>query len=209
MLLMSRWLKPFVVSAALLGVCLPVPSFAKGRAIEKTWIDDDGFHHISVHVGPSPEARALARKETVTPHASNTRKRVKVRDTDAFDHVIENAARKHNIPAALVRAVIVAESNFDPGAVSHVGAQGLMQLMPRTARDMFVEDPHDPAQNIHGGTRYLRFLSNMFDGDFIKVVAAYNAGPTAVRRHKGIPPYAETQDYVRKVTRLYKIYAGK
>lgn len=205
---MIRWLQPFVASVILAGVCLPATSLAKTRAVEKRWIDDDGFHHISVQVGPSPEARALARKESVTPHSSKQKKREKVRDTDAFDHVIENAARKHNIPAALVRAVIVAESNFDPAAVSHAGAQGLMQLMPRTALEMFVDDPHDPAQNIHGGTRYLRFLSNMFDGDFIKVVAAYNAGPTAVRRYKGIPPYAETQDYVRKVTRLYKIYTG-
>lgn len=209
MYLMTRWLRRFIVAAVVLGALVPAAAQAKARVVERTWVDEDGFHHISVRVGPSQEARAKARTETITPHASSQRKRVKVRDTDIFDHVIESAAKQHNIPAALVRAVIVAESNFDPAAVSHAGAQGLMQLMPRTALEMFVEDPHDPEQNIHGGTRYLRFLSNMFDGDFIKVVAAYNAGPTAVRRHKGIPPYAETQDYVRKVTRLYKIYAAK
>jgi soluble lytic murein transglycosylase-like protein len=99
------------------------------------------------------------------------------------------------------------ESNFDPAAVSGKGATGLMQLMPGTARDMYVLDVYDPGQNIEGGARYLRHLHDQFDNDLVKVLAAYNAGPAAVRRSGGgVPPIRETQDYVRKVLTLYDSY---
>lgn len=189
-------------------VAAAAPAFARAP-VERRWVDEDGVVHISVQAGPTPAARAQARKLEITPHAARTSARVKVHETDAFDHIIEEAAAKYAIPPSLVRAVIVAESNFDPSAVSRVGARGLMQLMPATAADMFVDDMHDPVQNIHGGTRYLRFLANMFDGDFIKVVAAYNAGPEAVKRHKGTPPFNETQTYVQRVVRLYKTYSAR
>lgn len=186
---------------------LPCVALASGRAVEKRWVDEEGVTHISVSIGPSPEARARARSQQVASQSS--RKSTRVNETSRWDETIETAARKYAIPSALVRAVIVAESNFDPNAVSRVGARGLMQLMPRTAKEMYVDDPHDPEQNIHGGTRYLRELANMFDGDFVKVIAAYNAGPGAVRRNKGIPPYRETQDYVQRVVKFYKIYSGR
>ena len=107
----------------------------------------------------------------------------------------------------LLKAVMAAESNFDPGAVSHKGATGLMQLMPETARDMYVYDIFDPAQNIEGGARYLRQLLDQFAGDMKLVLAAYNAGPERVRRSGGaVPAIPETQAYVRKVLGLYEAY---
>jgi soluble lytic murein transglycosylase-like protein len=106
------------------------------------------------------------------------------------------------VEVALVRAVIQTESQFDPHAVSSVGAQGLMQLMPATARRFGVTDAFDPRQNIFGGTRYLRVLLDMFQGDVVLATAAYNAGEGAVSRYGGVPPYRETQGYVRKIQAL-------
>jgi Transglycosylase SLT domain len=114
------------------------------------------------------------------------------------------AARRHGLDPELVLAVIAVESGFRPDAVSPKGAQGLMQLMPATARSLDVADPMDPAANVDGGTRYLGSLVSRYDGDLDKALAAYNAGPGAVDRHKGIPPYRETQGYVKKVKRKYK-----
>jgi len=120
---------------------------------------------------------------------------------------VKTAAKRYRIPVALVRAIMHAESNFDSHAVSSRGASGLMQLMPDTAQAMYVKDIFDVRDNIEGGTRYLRFLANRFQGDMVKMVAAYNAGPDALKRFGGkIPPYDETQAYVRKVIQLYFQY---
>jgi soluble lytic murein transglycosylase-like protein len=120
---------------------------------------------------------------------------------------MEEAARKYNIPLALVRAVAHAESNFDPHALSRKGASGLMQLMPGTASDMYVRDIFDARQNIFGGVRYLRVLANEFDGQMETIVAAYNAGPDAVRKYGNqVPPFEETRAYVQKVLALYFQY---
>lgn len=115
---------------------------------------------------------------------------------------IEKAAATYRLPAKLIRSVIQCESNFDAQARSHAGAQGLMQLMPATARDLGVTDPFDIGQNIDGGARYLRQMLDRFDGDVALALAAYNAGPGTVSRYGGIPPYRETQAYVRKVLHL-------
>ncbi len=123
-----------------------------------------------------------------------------------FDEIITAAAIRYKMPPNLVRAVMHAESAFDPTAVSVVGASGLMQLMPATAREMYVKDIFDVKENIEGGVRYLRVLANEFDGDMVKMVAAYNAGPEAVKKYGGVPPYAETQAYVKKVVALYFQY---
>jgi hypothetical protein len=119
-----------------------------------------------------------------------------------FDADISAAASQHGVSVDLVRAVIQVESDYDHLAVSSKGAQGLMQLMPDTGRRMGVSNAFDPRQNIFGGVRYLRMLLDMFQGDVRLASAAYNAGPTAVVRHGGVPPYRETRTYVQKIQAL-------
>jgi soluble lytic murein transglycosylase-like protein len=123
-----------------------------------------------------------------------------------FDEWIRQAATLYQIPEQLVRAVIRVESDYDPRAVSVAGARGLMQLMPDTADRLQVRDINDPRENIFGGVRYLRILANTFNGDLELTVAAYNAGEEAVIKYGGIPPFAETRDYVVKVTKYYRRY---
>ena len=127
-------------------------------------------------------------------------------DVNTYDKLIIEAARYYTLPPALIKAMIAVESSFEPTAVSPAGAQGLMQLMPPTAKAMQVYDSFDPKANVFGGTRYLRLLTNDFDGNIQKTVAAYNAGPGAVKRYKGIPNYPETQKYVKRVLKLYRHY---
>lgn len=121
-----------------------------------------------------------------------------------FDAMIDNHARAQGLSPVLVRAVIEAESAFNPRAVSRVGAMGLMQLMPGTAKDLGVVDPFDPAENIRGGTTYLRSLLDRFDDDVRLALAAYNAGPGAVERYDNVPPYRETRNYVAKISNRIK-----
>ncbi len=123
-----------------------------------------------------------------------------------YDTWIRQAATLYQIPEELVRAVIKVESDFDPRAVSQANARGLMQLVPQTAERMMVTDVFDPRQNIFGGVRYLRVLANLFNGDLELTIAAYNAGENAVMRSGGIPPYAETVDYVARVVTWYRYY---
>lgn len=117
-----------------------------------------------------------------------------------YDDWIMQLAWESDVDAALVSAVIKAESDFNPMVISHKGAQGLMQLMPATARRFGVTNAFDPVENIRGGTRYLRVLLDMFDGRVDLALAAYNAGEGNVRKYDGIPPFRETQNYVRKIT---------
>ncbi len=123
-----------------------------------------------------------------------------------FNVEIQTVSDVFGVDAALIRAVMHAESWFEPDAVSHAGAQGLMQLMPATARRFGVANVFDPLDNITGGTAYLAWLMEEFEGDLPRVIAAYNAGENAVRRHNGIPPFPETQEYVRRVKILLQRY---
>ena len=120
-----------------------------------------------------------------------------------IDSAIEQAAARHNVDPNLVRAVVKVESNFNPNAVSRKGAMGLMQLMPSTARSLNVKNPFDPEQNVDAGVRHLKQLLQSYGGDIKLTLAAYNAGAGAVARSSGVPHYAETQNYVRRITKLY------
>ena len=125
-----------------------------------------------------------------------------------YDPYIRMASRKNRLDPDLIKAVIQQESGFHRKGVSRKGAKGLMQLMPETAKDLGVKDAFDPWENIQGGTRYLRMMLENFDGDLVKALAAYNAGPNAVRKYNSVPPYRETQGYVRKVLHTYRLYRG-
>jgi soluble lytic murein transglycosylase len=120
----------------------------------------------------------------------------------------ERYARAHNLSPALVRAIIKAESNGQRKAVSRKGAMGVMQLMPFTSKRMNVSDPFDPIENIEGGVKYIKELLATFEGNLANTIAAYNAGPAAVKKYGGIPPYQETRQYVRRVMDLYRQYSA-
>ena len=131
------------------------------------------------------------------------------RNKDAFDHIIKQASQQHGVSEGLIKAVMHTESGFNVNARSPVGAQGLMQLMPATARRFNVSNAYDPQQNINAGAKYLAWLTKRFNGNTALVLAGYNAGEGNVRKYGGVPPFRETQDYVRRVTSRYSnLYAG-
>ena len=130
------------------------------------------------------------------------------RITDSYEDLIRSASSRHRVDADLIRAVIRVESGFDSSARSHKGAMGLMQLMPETARLYNVVNLYDPSANIEGGVRHLKLLLGRYQGDLELSLAAYNAGIKAVEKHGGVPPFAETRDYVRRVLNYYRIYRG-
>ena len=149
---------------------------------------------------PSPQERVRpARKASPTPRLAVARL-----SSEEVEPLIRRYADRNRLDPKLVRAVIRAESAFNPRAVSSKGAMGLMQLMPATAAELDVEDAFDPEANIAGGTRYLRQMFDAFGGQVELALAGYNAGPNAVRHYGGIPPFAETRQYVQRVLREYR-----
>jgi soluble lytic murein transglycosylase-like protein len=148
---------------------------------------------------------AMVRKElagqTATTGAPSTMPPAEI------EQLVQSNASTWGVDPALVRAVMANESGFNPAATSKTGAQGLMQLMPETAASLGVTDAYNPEQNVWGGARYLRGLMDRFGGDLTKTIAAYNAGPGAVEKYGGVPPFAETQSYVKNVLDSYQQYS--
>jgi soluble lytic murein transglycosylase-like protein len=164
-----------------------------------------------VTIAPHPSSSGVSRTGQVKPFfpeylLKEAREGEASAEPGAYDDLIKSAAAKYNVDPALVKAVIRAESGFRPDAVSHAGAQGLMQLMPATAAGLGARDPLDPAQNIDAGTHYLRGQLDRFGGDVSLALAAYNAGPGAVAKYGGVPPFRETQNYVKNVLSYYDSY---
>ena len=160
---------------------------------------------LVVRSSKKSKSKHAAKKKAAGSKASGTGQRDPARYR-RYDGLIDEAARLYQLPEPFIRAVMRVESDFNPTVVSRAGAMGLMQLMPKTARSMGVSDPFDVRQNILGGARYLRLLANRFKGDLVLTVAAYNAGEGAVEKYNGIPPYKETQRYVRRVLKHYYAY---
>jgi soluble lytic murein transglycosylase-like protein len=164
-------------------------------------IDKDGVLHLTnVPSDPNVKYVMIMREKRILFQPNI--------DVNKYDDIINRTANKFGLDSALIKAVIKAESNFNHNAVSPVGAQGLMQLMPQTAYALSVDDSFHPEKNIEGGARYLRYLLKTYRGDLSLALAAYNAGEKAVAKyHYNIPPYRETQNYVRRVLSFYKSYS--
>lgn len=203
---------------ALLGVaCLLAGAATSARADIYRCKRADGTLHYTNIREPGRRCQLVVRGSKKAKSKSSTRsksaaaKPTGTRSKDParyrrYDGLIGEASRLYQLPEPFIRAVMRVESDFNPTVVSRAGAMGLMQLMPKTARSMGVSDPFDARQNILGGTRYLRILANRFKGDLVLTVAAYNAGEGAVEKYNGIPPYKETQRYVRRVLKHYYAY---
>lgn len=204
----TRFAPQLAVALGLALAAALTPSEA--RADIYSWTDADGVQHFE-NKPNNPNAKLVVKASAPRNVARAGVTAVAPQDRDPsrytrYEEWMRQAATLYQIPMELVRAVVKVESDYDPRAVSVAGARGLMQLMPETAERLLVRDINDPRDNIFGGVRYLRILANMFHGDLELTVAAYNAGEDAVMRHGGIPPFAQTRDYVVRVTKYYRRY---
>jgi soluble lytic murein transglycosylase-like protein len=174
-------------------------SFAPSNSIADVYqyIDDQQVIHLT-NVSPGPKYRVLIKEQPSGAYLGY--------DIGPFHELIAWTADRYGVDGDLVKAVIKAESNFNHRAVSKKGAKGLMQLMPKTAVSLGVNDCFHPGDNIDGGIRYLSYLVSLYNGDLTLALAAYNAGEGAVAKYRGIPPYAETRSYVRQVLNFYERY---
>ena len=134
------------------------------------------------------------------------RKHSRAYSSSGYDSIISTASKKYNISFALVKAIIKVESNFNPNAVSHKGARGLMQLMPRTSKQLKIKNPFNPHENILGGSSYLKKLMDRYEGNLELALAAYNAGIGTVQKYNGVPPYKETRAYIKNILKYRDIY---
>lgn len=173
--------------------------FSAGLAVADiyTFIDSEGvLHFTNVPTSSDYKLYIKERPEKIEPR----------HDSQKFDDIIRDAQKKYGIEFSLIKAIIKVESGFNPRAVSRVGATGLMQIMPINYASLYVKDPFNPMENIMGGALYLQRLLRRYENKLPLALAAYNAGPDAVDRYKQIPPFKETQNYVKKVMKTYSWY---
>jgi len=201
---MIRWVLLIFISLFLWGLASPA------TAGIYRYEDENGVIHFTncprdpkfkLFIRESNEDVGTAPGEQERPNSNGY-----ARDTNLYDHLISEFCQKYSVDFALIKAMIRAESGFNPYAVSRKGAKGLMQLMPDTAQRMNVTNVFSPKDNIEGGVRYFRYLLSLFDNDLRLSLAAYNAGENLVGQLKSIPPYRETVDYVQKVLAFYQSY---
>ena len=161
------------------------------------YTDKEGCVHLT-NIPTSSKYRLYIKERPAKPSISYS--------TDRFDNYIKEASKRYKVAFPLLKAMVKVESDFNPRAVSKMGAKGLMQIMPGNFKDLRIKDPFDPWESIMAGARYIRQLLNRFDGKLQLALAAYHAGPNRVDRFKDIPPIKETEDYVRKVMKYYRIF---
>lgn len=190
-----KFSKIFVVSA----IFILIATVLSVHADIYMYIDDNGVMHFT----NTPTSNEHEYKVYVKERTSISKK---FSATNKYDHFISNASEQTGVDSRLLKAMIKAESDFDPRAISKKGAMGLMQIMPENFKMLDLENPFDPLQNIRAGARYFQQLYKRFNGKLALSLAAYNAGPTAVDRYKRIPPYQETEEYVRRVLRYYRTF---
>lgn len=187
-----QWVIACGVWVALLGLCC-----GSATADIYKWVDENGVMHFT-NAPTSSKYQPYIKRDFFQyeglPYFSGK-----------YDPLIDEAARKHRLSSPLLKAIIKAESSFNPRAVSRAGALGLMQIMPQNLKQLQISDPFDPRQNIMGGARYFRYLLNRFNGKLSLALAGYNAGPHRVDKYQGIPPFKETRNYVRRVMKYYRM----
>src|SRR3989344_216228 len=199
-------------SVAALGLCALFAMGATARAEVYVYEMPDGSRVITDHPLNAKHSRVVR----VTPDVKGADKLAAQKNSPVFrensstyDRLIRRYADEHGVNFALVKAVMQAESSFNPYAVSSKGARGLMQVMPETASRYGVRDIYNPSENIRAGVEHLKYLSETFNNKSYLIIAAYNAGENAVKQHRGIPPYEETQNYVRKVLQYRRQYSPR
>ena len=192
----------------LAGMGCAVASTAQAADRIAAYLDSSGrvIFVNQARVAPPPKQPASSASQSRTADSSNLNSKLGSKlGRPSLDQVIQQSASRHQVDPNLVRAIVRVESNFNPYAVSPRGAQGLMQLIPATARRFGVRDAFDPQANLEGGVRYLRYLIDLYGGDLELALAAYNAGENAVSRYNGVPPFRETRNYLRKISRIYPL----
>ena len=190
-----RFLKIFVFSAIFILAAVVSSVYADIYR----YIDENGVMHCT----NTPTSNQHDYKVYIKEKASVSGK---FYTTNKYDRFITDASREYGVDSRLLKAMIKAESDFDPRAISKKGAMGLMQIMPENFKMLDLKNPFDPWENIKAGARYFKALHERFNGKLALSLAAYNAGPTAVDRYKTIPPYQETEEYVRRVLRYYRTF---
>lgn len=198
-------------SVRLIAGSILVVSLLPGLALAQVykWVDENGIINYSNTAPPTDRDFAVLNFPCYAsdPKCRSVAWEKVPLNTRSFAGVIREASVSNAVDESLIRAIIHAESAYQVEAQSPKGAQGLMQLMPDTQAELDVGDPFDPAENIRGGARYLAQLLTEFDGDVELAAAAYNAGPSAVNRYGGVPPFEETREYVRRIRILHRRYA--